>query len=64
MNDLARMWAEREAERRDRRALVKLIKEVNEAQAKMRPIVQENLARRRARMRQDGNSGFVMVSND
>jgi flagellar biosynthesis chaperone FliJ len=62
MNPLAEMWLRQEQKRREKIELRKMAEEIREAQMNLRPLLEEANARRKAGMRQDGETGFVMVA--
>ncbi len=61
MDPIAMLWAKRQMELVERADLRRLIIETREAEAKFRPIRDAYFAKVKARMRQDGPTGFVMV---
>ena len=61
LNPLALAWAERELERLERLELRRLAEGVSRQQAELAPLREIAEARRKAAMRQDGPTGFVMV---
>ena len=61
MNELARLYAEKRLEQLERAEMRKIVADLRESQANLRPLIAEANARQKARMRQDGPTGFVMV---
>ena len=55
------LWMRRQVEKHDRAELRKLCAEVSEKQRELAPMIAAADARRKAAMRQDGPTGFVMV---
>ena len=55
------LWMNRQVEKHDRAELRSLCAEVSEKQRELAPIIADANARRKAAMRQDGPTGFVMV---
>jgi hypothetical protein len=54
------MWAKREADRLAALELRKIAADLSESQAALAPLLRQADERRKANMRQDGPSGFVM----
>lgn len=61
MNPLALAWARRQIEIATAREIRKLAAEIRDTQKAIRPLRKAAEEWRKARMRQDGPSGFVMV---
>ena len=55
------LWMNRQVEKHDRAELRRLCAEVGEKQRELAPMIAAANARRKAAMRQDGPTGFVMV---
>ena len=61
MDELARMWANRRIEQLQRAELRQIAADLKESHADLAPLLAAANERRKANMRQDGPSGFVMV---
>lgn len=61
VNLLVAAYLRRQKELHDRAELRRIMADLREAQADLDPIRAEANARRKANMRQDGETGFVMV---
>lgn len=61
-NPLAAMWLKREQERLFRRDLAQTARELRELNREAEPLRKAANQRRKERMRQDGPTGFVMVT--
>lgn len=64
MNIVLRLYLERRLERLQRAELRRTCEEAREAQAKLAPLLQRRREQEKARRRQDGPSGFVMVDKE
>jgi hypothetical protein len=62
MNPLARLWAEHQLERLQRRELARMADDIRKLQGELRPALERARAEREARLRMDGPTGFVMVT--
>lgn len=62
MDFLAMKYIERQVEKLERRELRRIAKEIRDGQARLQPLFKKHRAAKKARMRQDGRKGFVMVT--
>lgn len=63
MNELARLWAVRELERHERRLLQRQAQELRQQFDELGPMIRAARERQQADMRQNGPTGFVMMTD-